>query len=91
MRIDRDQPAVLRGFNSLLLPLKLMIPQPIIKKIPGLTTNEDVRLRLVLSQVSGKLRLNMGKRALIRSKSFRWSRSASKTWEALLELALENK
>jgi SAM-dependent methyltransferase len=55
MRIDRDQPALLRGLNSLLLPLKLMIPQPIIKKIPGLTTNEDVRLRLVLSQVSGKL------------------------------------
>ena len=41
--------------NQALLPLKLAVPQPIIKKIPFLTTNEDIRIGLVLSQVKGNL------------------------------------
>ncbi|KIX12353.1 class I SAM-dependent methyltransferase [Dethiosulfatarculus sandiegensis] len=41
--------------NQALLPLKLAVPQPIIQKIPFLTTNQEIRLGLVLSQVKGNL------------------------------------
>lgn len=41
--------------NTLLLPLKLLVPQPIIRKIPGLLSNQDIRLRQVLLRVRGKL------------------------------------
>jgi len=34
--------------NEILLPIKLIIPQPIIRRIPGLTTNEDIRINKVL-------------------------------------------
>jgi ubiquinone/menaquinone biosynthesis C-methylase UbiE len=37
--------------NELILPLKLIIPQPIIRHIPGLTTNEDIRIENVLTCV----------------------------------------
>ncbi|MFC1514715.1 class I SAM-dependent methyltransferase [Candidatus Omnitrophota bacterium] len=37
--------------NEIILPLKLIIPQPIIKHIPGLTTNEDIRINNVLKCV----------------------------------------
>lgn len=41
--------------NWLLFPLKMVIPQPVIAKVPGLTTNEDVRVTLVRHNVRGKL------------------------------------
>ena len=34
--------------NEILLPLKLIIPQPIIAKVPGLTTNQEIRIEKVL-------------------------------------------
>lgn len=34
--------------NDALLPLKLMVPQPVINRIPWLTTNEDIRMAAVL-------------------------------------------
>jgi len=33
----------------------MIIPQPVIRRIPGLTTNEDIRTMLVLQQVTGRL------------------------------------
>ena len=42
-------------FNNILFPLKMLIPQPIVKQIPGLLTNEDIRIGLVLSHITGKL------------------------------------
>jgi SAM-dependent methyltransferase len=41
--------------NQVLFPLKLLIPQPLIKRIPGLTTNEDIRFAAILSAVRGRL------------------------------------
>lgn len=41
--------------NQLVFPLKMIIPQPIINKIPWLTTNEDLRVGMVLQAVQGKL------------------------------------
>ena len=35
--------------NEILLPLKLIIPQPIIAKVPGLTTNKEIRIAKVLA------------------------------------------
>ncbi|MFC1514712.1 class I SAM-dependent methyltransferase [Candidatus Omnitrophota bacterium] len=37
--------------NEIILPLKLIIPQPIIRKIPGLTTNEDIRIAKALRNI----------------------------------------
>lgn len=34
--------------NEILLPIKLIVPQPVIKRIPGLTTNEEIRTQKVL-------------------------------------------
>ena len=42
-------------FNWLIFPLKMMIPQPIIAKIPGLTTNEDIRVEIIKNNAIGKL------------------------------------
>lgn len=42
--------------NEILLPVKLIIPQPIVSKIPGLTTNEDIRLEKVLQHVPAHAR-----------------------------------
>lgn len=41
--------------NTLLFPLKMLVPQPIVMKLPGLLSNLDIRTRLILSQVSGRL------------------------------------
>ncbi len=41
--------------NRILFPLKIIIPQPIIKKIPVLLTNEDIRIMQVLRHSKGRL------------------------------------
>jgi SAM-dependent methyltransferase len=43
------------AFNQAALPLKLLVPQPIIQRLPFLTTNQDIRTRVVLSMVRGRL------------------------------------
>lgn len=43
------------AFNQVLLPLKLLIPQPVVARIPGLTTNHEIRTAMVLAQVRGRL------------------------------------
>jgi SAM-dependent methyltransferase len=43
------------AFNQAALPLKLLVPQPIIRRLPFLTTNHDIRTRVVLSMVRGRL------------------------------------
>ena len=52
--------AIYRSFghyalNQALLPVKLLVPQPFIQKIPFLTTNEEIRISIVLRMVSGRL------------------------------------
>lgn len=44
-----------RWLDELALPLKLIIPQPIIRKIPFLSTNEDIRVRTALEYTKGRL------------------------------------
>ena len=41
--------------NDILLPFKLMVPQPIIASIPGLTTNEMIRNEMVRKHVENRL------------------------------------
>ncbi len=41
--------------NAVLFPLKMAIPQPVIARIPGLTTNEDIRIGLVKLAARGRL------------------------------------
>lgn len=54
--------------NNILFPLKLIIPQPIVKKIPGLLTNEDIRIRFVLIYINGKLLdIGCGNNRLVKS------------------------
>ena len=43
----------LRLLDELALPLKLIMPQPITKKIPFLSTNEDIRVRMALENTRG--------------------------------------
>jgi SAM-dependent methyltransferase len=43
------------AFNQAVLPLKLVVPQPIISKFPFLTTNHQIRTGLVLNAVRGRL------------------------------------
>jgi SAM-dependent methyltransferase len=44
----------------------MIIPQPIVAKIPGLLSNEDIRLRVVLGQLRGRvLDVGCGKNLLI--------------------------
>ena len=45
----------LRWLDEFALPLKLIIPQPIIRKIPFLSTNEDIRIRIALKRTEGRL------------------------------------
>lgn len=51
MRLLQEEGLLLRVLNEVLLPLKLLIPQPIIAKIPGLTTNEEIRIQEVLRHI----------------------------------------
>ena len=41
--------------NTILFPFKMIVPQPIIEKIPGLMSNYDIRTKLVQQQTKGKL------------------------------------
>ena len=41
--------------NQALLPLKLVVPQPLIAKVPYLATNYDIRIGVSLQAVKGKL------------------------------------
>ncbi|MBF0142159.1 MAG: class I SAM-dependent methyltransferase [Magnetococcales bacterium] len=41
--------------NLLLVPVKMLVPQPLIRIIPGLTSNEDLRLGLARQAVIGRL------------------------------------
>ena len=41
--------------NLLIFPIKMMIPQPIVKIIPFLSTNEDIRIGIVKNNIKGKL------------------------------------
>jgi SAM-dependent methyltransferase len=43
------------ALNQILLPAKLVVPQPIVAKVPGLTTNKEIRTNIVLSAVRGRL------------------------------------
>jgi SAM-dependent methyltransferase len=43
------------ALNQILLPLKLVIPQPVIRRIPLLKTNADIRTGVVLKAARGKL------------------------------------
>ena len=43
------------ALNQALLPVKLLVPQPIVQKVPFLTTNEEIRISIVLSMASGRL------------------------------------
>jgi SAM-dependent methyltransferase len=43
------------ALNQILLALKLVIPQPVIRRIPFLTTNPDIRTGVVLDAVRGRL------------------------------------
>jgi SAM-dependent methyltransferase len=52
----RLYPSYLRYvLNRALLPAKLVVPQPFIARIPGLTTNLEIRTGLVLHEVTGRL------------------------------------
>jgi len=46
---------VMSMVNDILFPIKLLIPQPFVKSIPGLTTNEDIRFAAALSATRGRL------------------------------------
>jgi SAM-dependent methyltransferase len=53
--------------NTILFPLKMIVPQPVIAKIPGLWTNEEIRMRLVLHYVRGRLLdIGCGKNQLVK-------------------------
>ena len=41
--------------NNILFPLKMLIPQPVVARIPGLLSNEDIRIRVVSGQLKGRL------------------------------------
>src|SRR5690242_9534072 len=43
------------ALNQILLPLKLLVPQPVIRRIPLLMTNADIRTGVVLNAVRGRL------------------------------------
>jgi SAM-dependent methyltransferase len=43
------------ALNQLLLPLKLLVPQPVVKALPLLTTNETLRTAMVLGFTHGRL------------------------------------
>lgn len=39
--------------NSMIFPVKLLMPQPVLAKLPGLTTNEDIRVAQALRHAQG--------------------------------------
>ncbi len=41
--------------NTALFPLKMIVPQPLVAHVPGLTTNEDIRVGLVSLAAKGRL------------------------------------
>jgi SAM-dependent methyltransferase len=43
------------ALNQVLLPAKLLVPQPVVGRIPGLTTNKEIRTGIVLQAVQGRL------------------------------------
>lgn len=43
------------AWNQVLFPVRMVVPQPIIRRIPGLMTNEDVRTRIVARNARGRL------------------------------------
>jgi SAM-dependent methyltransferase len=43
MRFFKKNMVILDLLNEVILPLKLIVPQPVIAKLPGLTTNEEIR------------------------------------------------
>ncbi len=52
--------------NVALFPLKQVVPQPIVARLPFLTTNEDIRIGLVKSAVRGRLLdIGCGKNRLV--------------------------
>jgi len=56
-----------KAFNSIILPIKLIIPQPLIKQIPYLTTNREIRVEKVLEHVKGRcLDIGCGDNELIK-------------------------
>ena len=55
------------ALNQALLPLKLLIPQPVISRVPLLTTNHQIRTGMVRATVSGRLLdIGCGENQLVR-------------------------
>ena len=55
-------------WNQVLFPLKMIVPQPAVRRLPGLTTNEDIRVGMVLKHVRGRLLdIGCGKNRLARA------------------------
>ena len=53
--------------DTVVFPLKLIIPQPVIKKIPGFSSNEDLRIRKTSEYMKGYcLDIGCGNNRLIR-------------------------
>jgi SAM-dependent methyltransferase len=50
-----NAPRPLRVLDELVLPLKLVVPQPVIAKIPFLRTNEDIRVEMALAYARGRV------------------------------------
>src|SRR5262249_54791920 len=57
MRIERELYTSYFAYalNQALLPLKLLVPQPLVSKLPFLTTNREIRAGVVLRMVRGRL------------------------------------
>lgn len=51
MNVEKIQKELKDLLNRLVLPLKLVIPQPLIRKIPGLTTFREIRTEVVLKHI----------------------------------------
>ena len=55
------------ALNQLLLPIKLIIPQPVISRLPFLTTTQHIRIGMVLNKVRGRvLDIGCGENKLVR-------------------------
>jgi ubiquinone/menaquinone biosynthesis C-methylase UbiE len=57
MSIERSlyQSTLAYWANQLLFPLKMVVPQPAVARMPGLTTNEEIRTGVVLNEVVGRV------------------------------------
>src|SRR5579864_743002 len=54
------------ALNQVLLPIKLLIPQPVLSRLPFLTTNQQIRTGMVLAKVRGRvLDIGCGENKLI--------------------------